>query len=113
MASADPSDPQTGADVVTSRRLRPAVRVAHSYIDLPSADLSTIDLPARHTKSLVPLRLVGLLIAICVPTAFWMLVVALGCIAIGITVSTSALTIFGFVVACCCFVGAAVAMAGR
>ena len=75
--------------------------VTHSYADLPA-----------RSKSPVTLRLVGPLIAVCVPTAFWVLALQIGSAAAGVTISPLALTVFGFGIACCCFIGAAIVMAG-
>ena len=83
------------------------MRVAHSYTDLPAP------VRARSRQSLTTFRLVGLLVAIGVPTAFWVLALQLGSKAVGIAINTPALTVCGLVIAAICFVGAAVVMAGR
>ena len=82
-------------------KVGPAMSVTHSYADLPA-----------RSKSPVTLRLVGLLIAVCVPTAFWVLALKVVSAAAGVTISPLALTVFGLAIACCCFVGAAIVMAG-
>ena len=84
------------------------MRVAHSYTDLPAPDVR-----ARPRPLLTTFRLVGLLVAISVPTAFWVFALQLGSKAVGIAISTPALTVCGLVIAAICFVGAAVVMAGR
>ena len=83
------------------------MNVARSYTDVPDTVLTARSRPSPATH-----RLTGVLIAVCVPTVFWVLALKLGSNAIGITIGALALTIFGLAVACCCFVGAAVVMAG-
>ena len=82
-------------------KVGPAMSVTHSCADLPA-----------RSKSPVTLRLVGLLIAVCVPTAFWVLALQIGSAVAGVTISPLALTVFGLGIACCCFIGAAIVMAG-
>ena len=71
---------------------------------------SHTDLPARPQQSHATLRLIGLLLAICVPTAFWVFVLQLGSKAAGIAIGAPIMTAFGLAVACCCFVVTAVVM---
>ena len=84
------------------------MRIAQSYTELAASDL-----PARSRRSPVSFRAVGLLIAVVVPTAFWVLALQVVSRVAGFTISTPALTAFGLGIAACCFVGAAVVMHGR
>jgi hypothetical protein len=84
------------------------MRIAQSYTDLAASDL-----PARSLRSPFAFRVVGLLIAVVVPTAFWVLALQVVSKVGGFTTSAPALTTFGLVIAACCFVGAAVVMSGR
>ena len=81
--------------------MRANLPLTHSYPDLPA-----------RSQSPVTLRLLGLLIVVCVPTAFWVLALRVGSVAAGVTISPLALTVFGLCIACCCFLGAAIVMAG-
>ena len=49
------------------------MRVAHSYTDLPAPGVR-----ARSRQSLTTFRLIGLLVAISAPTAFWVFALQLG-----------------------------------
>jgi hypothetical protein len=79
--------------------------VAHSHADA--------DLPVRSRQSAATSRLVGLLMAVCVPTAFWIFLLQLGSKAAGIAIGGLALTVFGLVIACCCVAGTAIVMMAR
>ena len=84
------------------------MRIAQSY-----ADLAVSGLPARSRRSPFSFRAVGLLIAVVVPTAFWVLALQIVSREAGFTISTSALTAVGLVIAACCFVTAAAVTSGR
>jgi hypothetical protein len=78
--------------------------IAHGYIDL------TVTEPATPLTRSPALRWAGLLVAVCVPTVFWVLVVYWGSTATGLMISTPALTVFGLLVSCYCFAVAEVVM---
>jgi hypothetical protein len=79
--------------------------IAHAHIDLVVTGSAT-----RQIRSL---KWAGLLVAVCVPTVFWVLIVHLGSKAAGFTIGAPALTTFGLLVGCWCLAVAAAVMTGR
>jgi hypothetical protein len=79
--------------------------IAHTYIEL------VVTGPA--TQQMRSLKWAGLLVAVCVPAVFWVLIVRLGSKAAGFTISAPVLTTFGLLVGCWCLAVAAAVMAGR